>query len=355
VVNELNSTGASQRNFVYAGGKVLAESGLIVHDEVSGTSVRKTSAQSGYTIIFDELDPLGADAYTEDPYVEDPQFGGRGEGGPVYPGYGNISDPSRGCTSDGIYGVCEPDLSFWGSSIANLPGFGTNWGSYSQLAEWEYKQRLAYTLARLNGIQRRREGSPRGSDAPPQKTSIDPEIIKKAISDCISAMYPHYALVDFIATRKPVEAKGDKDDRFIGLTTIKDVNTGSTGTIVNDPTPAKSILREIQTHGRGLTRSDNPWWGYVAPDVDQLNAPDTSQVVYPELYGALPFFKTQIHELGGALGLITKMYYPSDYRLFNNRLAPNHQDNGPAFEDCVGRRVYQSLGLTPASLPNRTQ
>lgn len=161
-------------------------------------------------------------------------------------------------------------------------------------------------------------------------------------------MYPHFALVDFTATRKPVGAKGDKDDRFNGATTIKDVNTGSTGTIVSDVTPDKVTSKEIATHGRGLTRSNNPWWGYVAPDVDQLNAPDPSQTVYPKLYGALPFFKTQMHELGGALGIITRMYYPNDYHLFNNRLAPGHPDNGPAFEDCVGRHVYQSLGLSPS-------
>jgi YD repeat-containing protein len=106
VVSELNSSGAKQRGYVYAGGKLIAD-GLIVHDEVSGTSVRKTDAQSGYTILFDELDPMGADAYTEDPYVANPNFGGRGEGGPVYPGYGNISMPSTGCTLDGVYIPCD--------------------------------------------------------------------------------------------------------------------------------------------------------------------------------------------------------------------------------------------------------
>jgi YD repeat-containing protein len=160
VISELDSTGAKQRSFVYAGGKLLAESGLIVHDEVSGTSVRKTDAQSGYTIVFDELDPMGADAYTEDPYIADPNFGGRGEGGAVYPGYGNISDPSRGCTSGGIYGVCDqqPDIWFWGNDIASLPGFGTNWGSFGQLAEWKYQIDLAFTLAAIRERKRKEKG-----------------------------------------------------------------------------------------------------------------------------------------------------------------------------------------------------
>ena len=111
---------------------------------------------------------MGADAYTEDPYVADPEFGGRGEGGPVYPGYGNISDPSRGCTANGTYSVCDPDISFWRSNIADLPGFGTNWGSFSQLGEWEYEARLAFTRAQLEARRRKREGAPHDSETLPQ-------------------------------------------------------------------------------------------------------------------------------------------------------------------------------------------
>jgi hypothetical protein len=184
----------------------------------------------------------------------------------------------------------------------------------------------------------------------PQNPEIDSATIKKAVGDCVAAMYPHYELVDFKATGKPVRAKGNGgDDRFNGVTTIREVKSGVTAPIVSDPTPPKAELIDIQKHGRGLTHSNNPFWGYVAPDVDKLNVRDPSQIVYPALYGALPFLKTQVHELGGALGLITNIYYPQDYALFQNRLSPGHRDNGPAFEDCVGRHIYQSLGLTPTA------
>src|SRR5262249_26285508 len=55
-----------------------------------------------------ELDPWGAEVYAWDPYPNDPQFaGGRGEGGPVYPGYGSVGLPSTGCTLDGVYVTCD--------------------------------------------------------------------------------------------------------------------------------------------------------------------------------------------------------------------------------------------------------
>jgi len=150
VIEELDGTGIKKQGFVYAGGKVLAEqyqNGAInfVHEDLSGVSVRRTNAQVGNTNDFIELDPMGAEAFMEDPYLEDPQFGGRGEGGPVYPGYGNISDPSRGCTANGLYSPC--DFHFWGSGIADLPGFGTNWGSFAALSEWVYSNRVRETTA----------------------------------------------------------------------------------------------------------------------------------------------------------------------------------------------------------------
>jgi hypothetical protein len=112
VIAELDGSGNKQRGFVYANGKVLAEqfqngSLAFVHEDPSGISVRRTHAPSGSPIDFIELDPFGAEAYLDDPYIEDPDFDGRGEGGPVYPGYGNLSYPSDGCTLDGVYVPCE--------------------------------------------------------------------------------------------------------------------------------------------------------------------------------------------------------------------------------------------------------
>jgi hypothetical protein len=125
----------------------------------------------------------------------------------VYPGYGNISDPSRGCTSEGIYDLCDGHpamsgsaFSFWGSSIASLPGFGTNWGSFSQLGEREYEGRLAYTLARLNGIRRRAESAPRDSDAPRQQPErmLTPDEVSGLIEDIHSLFKAHSQCEDFM-------------------------------------------------------------------------------------------------------------------------------------------------------------
>lgn len=57
-----------------------------------------------------ELDPWGAEVYAFDPYAGDPGFsGGRGEGGPVFPGFGDVSMPSTGCSQmlDGVLTLCD--------------------------------------------------------------------------------------------------------------------------------------------------------------------------------------------------------------------------------------------------------
>jgi hypothetical protein len=70
--------------------------------------VRSSIPQSSFVPSFTELDPWGAEVFTSDPYLDDPEFsGGRGESGPVYPAYGDISMPSTGCTIDGVYALCD--------------------------------------------------------------------------------------------------------------------------------------------------------------------------------------------------------------------------------------------------------
>ncbi len=69
----------------------------------------------------------------------------------------------------------------------------------------------------------------------------------------------------------------------------------------------------------------------------------------------MTYVRVQIHELGAALTLIRDAYYPvvppmapypdrlDDHRLYRNR----HDDDGPAMEDCVGRKYYNLTGLKP--------
>jgi RHS repeat-associated protein len=57
----------------------------------------------------------------------------------------NLTDPSGLVTCDATVRTCNQkmgfwpsDLDFWGYRIVDLPGFGTKWGSMSQLEEWRY-------------------------------------------------------------------------------------------------------------------------------------------------------------------------------------------------------------------------
>ena len=70
--------------------------------------VRSSTPQAQFVSSFAELDPWGAEVYRSDPYISDPQFsGGRGESGPVFPGFGDLSMGSRGCMLDGVYTLCD--------------------------------------------------------------------------------------------------------------------------------------------------------------------------------------------------------------------------------------------------------
>jgi hypothetical protein len=70
----------------------------------------------------------------------------------------------------------------------------------------------------------------------------------------------------------------------------------------------------------------------------------------------MTFFRAQIHELGAALTLIRDKYYPPQpplvaYKpLKDNGLYKNgHSDDGPAMEDCIGRKYFNLSGLKPRS------
>ena len=182
----------------------------------------------------------------------------------------------------------------------------------------------------------------------PQK-SIDPKTIKGAIRDCISELYgKNYALVDFKATTKPARAGGDQ---FNGATTIRDVNNGVEANIVSDPTPPLGAQSYMVAHSLGgetpVKNPWNPWWGFVRSGRDTAgHAPSESR--YPALFGRSPFLQSQVHELGVSLSELTNRYHPKDWQyLPGNDLDPADHDNGPQFENCVGQKVYSSLGLKP--------
>jgi YD repeat-containing protein len=110
VIEDVDGSGNKQSGYVYIGGKVVAEqasNGFVgfVHEDPSGVSIIKTNSTFAYS--WTELDALRADVGTEGPYLDDPGYGGRGDGGPLYPGFGNVTAPSTGCTLDGVYAPCD--------------------------------------------------------------------------------------------------------------------------------------------------------------------------------------------------------------------------------------------------------
>jgi hypothetical protein len=113
VIEELNSTGAKQQSLIYIGRKIVGHDWangnvLLLHEDPSGTTVHSSLPDSAFVWDFTDLDPWGAEIFSSDPYLEDPEFsGGRGESGPTYSGYGDISMPSNGCMLDGGYTLCE--------------------------------------------------------------------------------------------------------------------------------------------------------------------------------------------------------------------------------------------------------
>ena len=114
VIEELNASGSKEKGFIYAGEKRIAHQAnngnvLLEYEDPSGLTVRTSTPQSDFPAYWAELDPWGAEVFTWDPYLADPQFsGGRGEGGPVFPGFADISMPSL-CTQllDGVLSHCD--------------------------------------------------------------------------------------------------------------------------------------------------------------------------------------------------------------------------------------------------------
>lgn len=169
VVTELSEQGAKERTSVFAGGIQLASQSITSgtqsvqwqHYDPSDASYRATDA-SGQGVDAREMDPLGANAGLFKPptwNVPDKK------GLPVpFPEIADmLTNTGGGCAFRGMPTSCHSaSVEFWGSRIADLPGFGTNWGSLSAVAEWQHEQRVTYAFGRGKGfLVPRREGVPR--------------------------------------------------------------------------------------------------------------------------------------------------------------------------------------------------
>jgi hypothetical protein len=153
---------------------------------------------------------------------------------------------------------------------------------------------------------------------------------------------------------KPTTPAGEggkaDDDTHNGVITIRDAELGTSFNVVNDPTPPpeiKALL--IQKKARGATDPLHPFWTYAYPKADLTTRPGEQR--YPELFGqrSMDYVRVQIHETGASLSAIRNIYHPGPWkpRLDDGGLDPNHDDDGPSLEDCVGRNYYQQMGLKP--------
>lgn len=194
-----------------------------------------------------------------------------------------------------------------------------------------------------------------GGAAQAQKPTIKMELVKKALGECISELVPQYTLVSFSPTTDP---GSNPDDSHNGMITIKDVETGNVQGIHNDITPPADVRASMLSdgkHPRGRSYLNNPWWTYALPPRDYTdgNTLRAGERRYPDLYLApgMRIVRVQIHEFGailwGAILFRDHMGPWAPTHPDTNKLTPGHEDSGPAFEDCIGRRVYAALGLKP--------
>lgn len=322
-----------------------------------------------------ELDPQGSDVELEDPYVDEPEYDGREQGGSLYPSFGNITAPGD-CTVDGIWMPCDMAYRMLGSGAAVMaPPEGTI--RYNQTTgSFEFFRAYADGYSGFLPAGARYKGNGRAYSGDPMNEStyaiqigktprhiLDENILKDALENCIKELYPMFEMTSYTAVSSPTA--GSNDDKFNGVVEIKGQN-GSSFKVVSDPTPPRYAIDAMKSvNARGVTfnfgspTGDNPFWTYNCPACDQSSG-DTygrpAETRYPELYRTLSTYgRVQIHELGAALTFIRDAYYPArpplapyPERLNDNGLYPNgHGDDGPAMEDCVGRKYFNLKGLTP--------
>jgi hypothetical protein len=203
-------------------------------------------------------------------------------------------------------------------------------------------------------------------DGQPKFHIVKEQVLNKAIGDCIHELYPMFEMTSFKTVNAPKDRRVNNDE-FNGVVGIRGAN-GSTFDVVSDPTPPQYAVDLMKaSNSRGLTANfgsptgDTPFWTYACPVCDQSSG-DTygrpGEARYPELYRntGMTYFRTQIHELGAALSLIRDKYYPPPPPLVNyERLDDHglykdgHGDDGPAMEDCIGRKYFNLNGLKPRS------
>jgi hypothetical protein len=381
IVQETNSAGQTIRYVYLPDGTELST--LIgfpkwKHDTPGGTGLYETF-QSGFVNRV-EFDPYRANVGLTAPPPPDTN-GGDGDighshnGGPADSRFSDMANPAAGCFSVG--GVDLPctwssfdvfEFFVWGparqpaKAAHNPDGFRTwvpgNWlvplkppNPFEQVGDVVRTTTTHYE----NYVPG--HWVPRSTPNPflnitvvqkAKKQTLSKEMranVEQALSECIPELYSQYSFVSF----QPTQADAD------GIVRIRDVQSGAEANIVSDSSPPPEVVKLLVANdARGMGDSRNPWWTYA---VSPMSAPSLrpGEMRYPSLYLTTPgmdWVRTQIHETGAALTHIRDRYYPGPWAVPDREgLDPRHPDDGPAMENCVGKKIYQRLGLKPNIAP----
>lgn len=381
VISEVNAQGAKERSFVFAGNNVFAVQSVAgssqsvswQHYDASGSSYRSTGA-TGTSAETGEMDPIGANAGVMKP-LNWPPSTGSGKLEP-YNGISELHNATNGCTLDRVPVPCDIYYSLLNNDAVQVEYRLTDVKKTPPKPTKKDQPKppppIGLTVIKRDvtslGMGVFVYDSPSWNDEEGgwdwsevtvtiAEHKVDLNALKAIIGECVHELYRQYEMTDFKATTKPNGRGGNADDdHYNGTLTIRDVNTGAVGTIVNDPTPPQAFLNQMKDEtddGVGGVSPEDPWWSFTVSEGRRGHEMRPSEKRYPELYLAngMDYVRIQLHESGAALGHIQQRFYPL------TRLPPHdgdlhpkgHRDDGPAMEDCVGRKYYQAKGLKPSS------
>ena len=379
VVSEVSAQGAKERSFVFADNNVLAVQSVQggsqyvswQHYDASGSSYRSTGA-AGTFAETGEMDHMGANAGVMKPLSWPPSTdSGKLE---PYNGLPELHNATNGCILDRVPIPCDIYHTLLNNDAVQVQYLLPD---TKKAPPKPTKKEQPKPVPPIGLTVFKRDVTPLGMgmfvyDSPTWNNEeggwdwaevtvtvaefkVDLNVLKKAIGDCVHELWPEYEMVDYKPTTRP-NGRGGRadDDNSNGTLTIRDITSGTAATIVNDPTPPPEIIQVIKDNtydGVGATDSKNPWWNYTVPEASALHEMRNAEKRYPELFLArgMDYVRIQLHEAGASLGFIRSAYHPGPWsRPQDNGLYPKgHRDDGPAMEDCVGRKYYESKGLTP--------
>ncbi|HEY0765342.1 MAG TPA: PKD domain-containing protein, partial [Pyrinomonadaceae bacterium] len=386
-ISEYKGDGTWSKSHVYAGGERLglqttAEAGtpqsmLETMDPITGDGVKMLASGTGMGSTT--MDPGGVDVGTSDPFPAD------GSGDPD----GLLNElnktvaaliPIEGhgamCMLDGLEIRCSrirddagaQRLTFVGRLNKRVVDIWTDeaplgWdpsfdGIYKEFYVPELERSFWRRTGRGSRTSRTQEYSVYDNNGT-NKTGalgskpIDWSVLYAALKFCIPTLWEQFEMTSFKLTTRP-NLQSKNHDQYNGISGIRDVVSGSTFNVVNDPTPPAAVRNAIiQRPARGATDKLHPFWNYAYPDGDPKARP--GELRYPELFGQtqMNYVRVQIHELGASLSAIRDIYHPAMWkrRLEDEGLDPDHDDDGPSLENCVGREYYKQMHLTPSKSP----